>query len=163
MKHKVFFYLFLFCILVITILYSTNKGMMQREEKRIEIAHKRIDIIRDSLRLLKQDLNNAAYFTLGYNDDAQEYFNFQTIDADIAKIREEILALNHIETGNPLVPYGVINGHKCIINKIEFLNHRWIIADFYAGEMHGEVLIKYFYNPDQPTNLTTVETVLYTK
>ncbi len=163
MKHKAFFYLFIFCVLVIALLYNTNRNMMKMEEKRIDIAHKRIEIVRDSVKELKKELNDVAYFTLAYNDDAQEYFDYQTIDADVTKIREEILALNHLETGNPLVPYGVMNGNKCIINKVEFINHRWIVADFYAGEMHGEVLIKYFYNPEKPTNLSTVETVLYTK
>jgi len=45
---------------------------------------------------------------------------------------------------------------------VKFINHRWIIADFYSGAVHGEVLIKYFYDPEKPTNFSTIETVLYT-
>ncbi|MDM1046082.1 hydrolase [Myroides sp. 1354] len=161
MRHKVFFYLFVFSVLIIALLYNTNRNMMKSEEKKIEIAHKRIAIVRDSLKLVSKELNEAKYFSLGYNDDAQEYFNYKTLDQDVDKIREEILALNHLESGNPLVPYGAMNGQKCVINKVQFINHRWIIADFYSGAVHGEVLIKYFYNPEQPTNFSTIETVLY--
>ena len=163
MKSKVFFYLFLFSILIVALLYVNNKNMTLAADKRIENAHKRIEIVRDSLREFKKISKLDNYFALENNEDAQEYFNYQTVDADIESLKEEILALNHQENGNPLVPYGAINGDKCIINKIKVLNHRWIIADFYAGSVHGEVLIKYFHSKDKskPTEFSTIETVLY--
>lgn len=132
------------------------------EEKKLDIAHKRIDIVRDSLKQATKEFNEANYFSIEYNNDAQEYFNYKNIDRSLALIKEEILALNHQENGNPLVPYGVMNGNKCIINKIKILNHRWIVADFYAGDLHGEVMIKYIYTEGKPTEFKTIETVLYT-
>ncbi len=163
MRHKAFFYLFLFSLLILVLLYASNNNMYKVEEKKVAVAHKRIEVVRDSLKSAVADLREAQYFTLDYNDDAQEYFDYKTIDADVKRIREEILALNHQAEGNSLVPYGVINGDKCIINKIEILNHRWIIADFYAGDIHGEVLIKYFYYGDKATEFKTLDTVLYPK
>ncbi|TDS64217.1 hypothetical protein C8P70_10566 [Myroides indicus] len=160
MKHKVFFYLFLFSIVIIALLFNSNRNMLNSEEKKVSVLHKRIEILRDSLHMTSKD-NDADYFSLDYNDDAQEYFDFQNMDSDIKKIREEILTLNHQENGNPLVPYGVIDGQKCIIDKMKFINHRWIIADFYAGAIHGEVLIKYFFSKEEPTQFSTIETVLY--
>ncbi|MDR2221599.1 MAG: hydrolase [Flavobacteriaceae bacterium] len=161
MKHKVFFYLFLFSILIIALLFNTNRNMTKMEEKRIEIAHKRIAIVRDSLKQVVKEYNEANYFALESNENAQDYFNYQTIDQEVATIREEILALNHQPNGNPLVPYGVMDGEKCVINKMKFINHRWIVADFYAGAIHGEVLIKYFFKEGKPTELSTIETILY--
>ncbi|MEC4113789.1 hydrolase [Myroides pelagicus] len=137
--------------------------MYKAEARKIEIAHKRIDIVRDSLKAAKADLIEAKYFSLENNADAQEYFNYKTLDKDIVRIKEEVLALNHQEDGNPLVPYGKINGEKCIVNKIEVLNHRWLIAEFYAGDLRGEVLVKYFFNPEKPTTFDSIETVLYNK
>ncbi|MEK6492646.1 hydrolase [Myroides odoratimimus] len=161
MKHKAFFYLFLFSLVILVLLYANNKNMYKMEGKKIEIAHKRIDIVRDSLKEITKDFNEANYFSIEYNEDAQEYFNYKTIDQSLISIKEEVLALNHQDNGNPLVPYGVINGEKCVINKVKVLNHRWIIADFYAGAVHGEVLIKYFYTEGKPTEFKTIDTVMY--
>jgi len=162
MKHKAFFYLFLFASVLLVLFYANNKNMYKMEEKKLDIAHKRIDIVRDSLKQATKEFNEANYFSIEYNNDAQEYFNYKNIDNSLALIKEEILALNHQENGNPLVPYGVMNGNKCIINKIKILNHRWIVADFYAGDLRGEVMIKYIYTEGKPTEFKTIETVLYT-
>lgn len=162
MKHKAFFYLFLFSSVLLVLFYANNKNMYKMEEKKIDIAHKRIDIVRDSLKQVTKEFNESNYFSIEYNNDAQEYFNYKNIDKSLALIKEEVLALNHQENGNPLVPYGVMNGDKCVINKVKILNHRWIIADFYAGSLHGEVLIKYFYKEGTPTDFKTIDTVLYT-
>lgn len=161
MKSKVFFYLFVFSMLIIALLFNSNRNMKKFEERRIESAHKRIAIVRDSLKQVIKEHKDLNYFSLDFNENAQEYFNYLTFDQDISKIKEEVLALNHQPNGNSLVPYGVINGEKCVINTVKFLNHRWIIADFYAGPVHGEVLIKYFFSKEKPTEFSTVETVLY--
>ncbi|MHC5202307.1 hydrolase [Myroides sp. LJL119] len=137
--------------------------MTKSAQKKVDIAHQRIEIVRDSVKLLQNELDLANYFTLLNNDDAQQYFNYRTIDEDLKIIEQEIFELNHQKAGNTLVPYQGIDGNKCIINKIHFLNHRWIIADFYAGDQKGEVLIKYIYQKDKPTVLETVQSVLYTK
>ncbi len=161
MRHKAFFYLFLFSIVIMVLFYANNKNMYKMEEKKIEIAHKRIDIVRDSLKQVVKEYDEANYFSLENNEDAQEYFDYKRIDENLVQIKEEILALNHQANGNPLVPYGKINEDKCIINKVKIINHRWIIADFYAGAIHGEVLIKYFFSEDKPTEFKTIDTILY--
>ena len=43
------------------------------------------------------------------------------------------------------------------------LNHRWIIAEYSNSNLWGQVLIKYFYNDDKPTDFETVETIMYEK
>lgn len=163
MKHKAFFYLFLFSLLIVVLLYANNTNMIKSAQKKVDIAQNRIEIVRDSVKTLQKELDLANYFALNNNTDAQEYFNYRTIDEDLQAIEQEVFDLNHNESGNKLVPYGMINDNKCIINKVQFLNHRWIIADFYAGDQKGEVLIKYIFEKGKPTVFETVETVLYTK
>ncbi|UVD79753.1 MULTISPECIES: hydrolase [Myroides] len=135
--------------------------MTRSEEKKTEIANKRIDIIRDSLKSVVMELNEAKYFSIDGNSDAQEYFNYKTLDDNLAGIKEQVLALNHQENGNPLVPYGKVNDDKALINKVSILNHRWLIAEFFIGDLRGEVLVKYFYSEGKPTDFETIETVLY--
>ncbi|MHC5309935.1 hydrolase [Myroides sp. LJL116] len=163
MRNKVFFYLFMFSLLIIVLLFASNNNMRKSADKRIDIAQKRIEIVRDSLHQVEKELDLANYFALENNAVAQEYFNYKTIDSDVQKIEQEVLALNHNAQGNTLVPYGVIDGYKCIINKVQFLNHRWMIADFYAGDQKGEVLIQYFFQDGKPTEFSTIQSVLYTK
>jgi hypothetical protein len=52
---------------------------------------------------------------------------------------------------------------KFIINKIEVLNHRWIIADFSNGDLWGEVLLQYFIEEDESLNFKIIQSTLYPK
>ncbi|MGL4585426.1 MAG: hydrolase, partial [Flavobacterium sp.] len=101
MKHKAFFYLFLFSSVLLVLFYANYNNMYKMEEKKIDIAHKRIDIVRDSLKQVTKEFNESNYFSIEYNNDAQEYFNYKNIDKSLALIKEEVLALNHQENGNP--------------------------------------------------------------
>ena len=72
------------------------------------------------------------------------------------QIKEQLLEYNNNPKGNPLLSYEGMS-----INKVRFLNHRWIIAEFSCGDLWGQVLIKYFVSEGKPTDFETVETVLY--
>lgn len=155
-----------FCLLILSVFYNVYQyvnanRIFEGKEKEFDIIKKRVDIVRDSVHLLQKDLIDADYFSLNQNETAQEYFPVKDYEASVQKIQNELLALNHQEKGNPLVPYGPIDGNKFIINKIKILNHRWIIADFYAGNVKGELLIQYFISDNAPTEFNTLETVLY--
>ena len=47
------------------------------------------------------------------------------------------------------------------INKLKFLNHRWIQADFSDGSSWGEMIVEYFYDHNMELQLTTIGSVLY--
>ena len=156
----------IFCLLVLSVFYNVYQyvnanSIFEGKEQEFDVIKKRVSIVRDSVHLLQKDLIDADYFSLNQNEAAQEYFPVNDYEASVQKIHNEILALNHQEKGNPLVPYGPVDGNKFIINKIKILNHRWIIADFYAGRVKGELLIQYFISDDSPTEFNTLETVLY--
>ncbi|WP_430613095.1 hydrolase [Flavobacterium sp. JP2137] len=159
---KIFFYLFVFSFLFNVYQYVNANKIYEGKEKELDISHKRIDIIRDSLKSGEQRLMDANYFSVVQNEEAQDYFKDYDFEEVMGKVEAELMALNHQPNGNPLVPYAPIDGNKFILNKAKVINHRWIIADFYSGKLHGEVLIKYFFKADSPTEFNTIETVLYT-
>ena len=57
-----------------------------------------------------------------------------------------------IKGKNPIVPYDGIEG-KMKINKVKFLNHRWIVADFTDGTYWGEMVLEYYINNDESIDL----------
>lgn len=158
---KIIFILFVFSAFYNVYQYVNANRIFERKQMEYDVLKKRVEIVRDSVSGLKQDLLQADYFSLAQNETAQDLFRVTDFQASVQKIQDEILALNHQENGNPLVPYGPVDGNKFIINKIKILNHRWIIADFYAGSVKGELLIQYFVSEDRPTEFNTIETVLY--
>ncbi|MBL7869066.1 MAG: hydrolase [Flavobacterium lindanitolerans] len=116
---------------------------------------------KDSIAALNNQVMEANYFSLEYNDNAMDYFEQFDINQLSAEIRDEINSLNEKPEGNPLTKYDKINGDKAIINKIKILNNRWIIADFSIGKAWGEVMIKYYKQEGKPTEYETMDTFIY--
>ena len=71
-------------------------------------------------------------------------------------VKEKLMDLNTNPKGNNLIPYD-----NMVINKVRFLNHRWIIADFTGESGWGEIIIKYFIEKDDTVTFEAAETVLY--
>lgn len=158
---RIFYYLLAFSLLYNIFQYVNATKIFRGMEKEFESTHQKLQKAKDSIQTLNQTLIDKTYFSLDLNEQAQTYFSQENFEEQIHQIEQEIMALNHQVKGNPLVPYAPINGQKCIINKVSFLNHRWIVADFYSGSVRGELLIQYFLHEDQPTEFQTLETVLY--
>lgn len=160
---KPLLYLFILSVLlnVFTYMYFTKKTKF--EEDRIANFQKEAKAKKDSIASLNNQIMDANYFSLEYNDNAIEYLEDFDVTQLTAEIRDEINSLNESPNGNPLTKYDKINGNKAIINKIKILNHRWIIADFNIGGAWGEVLIKYFKTEGKPTEYETMDTFIYPK
>lgn len=163
MKKNLFLYLFIFALLinVFTYMYFSNKQKFEDERiAKLEASRKSL---KDSISLEKEKVAEANYFTLATNDNALDYFaESMDITSLDKKIKDGILDQNSNPKGNPLVGYDALNGSNFLINKVQVLNHRWIIADFSNGTAWGEVLIKYFANPDGTFEYKTMETLLHT-
>lgn len=140
-------------------MYFTKKA--KSEEDRIANFQKESKQKKDSIAILNAQLVDANYFAFETNDNAMDYYENYDAGKLALQIRDEINTLNENPNGNPLTGYDVINGNRTLINKIKILNHRWIIADFSAGNAWGEVLIKYFVNEGKPTEFKTIETFIY--
>ena len=114
-------------------------------------------------------MDDANYFSLGKNENAQNYFEATNPDKTILieklipVVTEKLLDFNNSPKGNPYTGQDPIGPNKFVINKVRILNHRWIIADFSDGEYWGEVLIKYFVNTDESISFEVNQSLLYNK
>lgn len=159
MKRSFLLYGFLFSVLINIFQYVNATRILNKSEKVVQQSKKQVKIARDSIKLV----NEQNFFSLEQNEEAQDYFHPADFMKVKAKVQEDINELNTAKKGNKLVPYEPINGSNFIIDKVKFLNHRWLIANYSDGTVWGEVLIKYFHNEDKPTDFETIETVMYTK
>ena len=166
MKKSLLIYLIILVVLmnVFTFMYfSKQRDFEQEHSKKTELR------LKDSLVSITKKLDEASYFSLAKNENAQNYFNPENtnktinINKLIPIVTEKLLDLNSNPKGNPFIGQDQIGANKFIINKVQILNHRWIIADFSDGEYWGEVLLKYFINEDESVSFETVQSFIYQK
>ncbi|ESU28446.1 hypothetical protein FLJC2902T_18090 [Flavobacterium limnosediminis JC2902] len=160
---KAVLYLFILSLLFNVFQYMNSTKILKTQSKEIENAKAKTKMVRDSSDIIYNQMVDANYFSLEMDDESINYFENYSIPELTEKIKNELLSLNEKPNGNPLIPYDPIDGNKFIINKIKILNHRWIIADVYSGQIRGEILIKYFVNDNKPTDFETMETILHPK
>ncbi|MCG2611865.1 hydrolase [Flavobacterium sp. SM15] len=160
---KAILYLFILSLLLNVFQYMNSTKILKTQIKEIENAKAKIQTVRDSSNIYYNNMLDANYFALETNDESINYFSNYDINQLSEKIKSELMAMNDAKEGNRLVPYDPVDGNKFIINKIKILNHRWIIADVYSGNLRGEILIKYFVNENKPTDFETIETILHSK
>ncbi|MEL1240457.1 hypothetical protein [Flavobacterium flavipallidum] len=166
MKRSFLLYAFILLILVNVFTYSFLSNEVKFEQGRYQRTTKKL---KDSLNSLTNKLNDANYFSLEKNENAQNYFDTavanKTIPYEklIPVIKEKLVDLNANPKGNPYTGQDQIGANKFVINKVKVLNHRWIIADFSDGNMWGEVLLKYFVNEDESISFEVIQSLLYAK
>jgi hypothetical protein len=166
MKKSLLLYLFILVILmnVFTYMYFSKQLTFEQDH-----SNKTELRLKDSLVSMTKKLDDASYFSLAKNENAQNYFNpdnaTKTINIEklIPVVTEKLMDLNSNPKGNPFIGQDQIGANKFIINKVRILNHRWIIADFSDGEYWGEVLLKYFINEDESVSFETFQSLLYQK
>ena len=166
MKKSLLLYAFILTVLLNIFTYMFYSKEVDFEQKRYEKTTKKL---RDSIALISNQLNEANYFSLEKNENAQNYFDSENSEKTIQYeklipyVTEKLLDFNSDPKGNPYVGQDKIGANKFIINKVKILNHRWIIADFSDGEIWGEVLLKYFVNEDQSISFEVNQSLLYQK
>ena len=166
MKKSLFLYLFILAVLmnIFTYMYYSKKNVFDETQFKSTNAK-----LKDSLTSISAKLDDANYFALENNQNAQDYLNsgdgIKNISYEklIPLVKEKLMDLNENPKGNPYTGQEQIGAQKFIINKAKVLNHRWVIADFSDGEYWGEVLLKYFINEDESITFETVQSVLYQK
>ncbi|MDI5888038.1 MAG: hypothetical protein Q8R22_12020 [Flavobacterium sp.] len=166
MKQSLFLYLTILAVLSSIFTYMFLSKQVEFEQKRYEKTTKKL---RDSLRLVSNQLTDANYFSLAKNENAQNYFDSGSSEKIIQYeklipvVTEKLLDYNSNPKGNPYTGQDQIGTNKFIVNKVRILNHRWIIADFSDGEIWGEVLLKYFVNADDSISFEVNQSLLYQK
>jgi len=114
----------------------------------------------DSLKFYKKLYEEAAYFSIDKNENAQKAFAPQNLEPVMNKVIQDFSELNKQEGGNPLLPKDSA-GNTPQLNKLSVINHKWLIVDFYTESMVGEMLVKYEYAPDRKTDFKVLDTVIY--
>jgi protease II len=166
MKKSFFLYAFILVALMNVFTYMFLSKQVEFEQNLFDKTTKRL---KDSLASVTTKLNDANYFSLEKNENAQNYFEAAQgqkvvqYEKLIPFVTEKLLDLNANPKGNPYVGQDQIGANKFIINKVKVLNHRWIIADFSDGEYWGEVLLKYFVNDDETITFEVNQSLLYQK
>lgn len=162
MKSKIFMYLFLFAVLLVLFQYMNQKSIFESQENKINTLNEKLTTSNDSIAKLNERVAELNYFTLLGNDNAMTYLENLGLEAvDVEQsVADTIIEKNLQKGGNPLIPLEGMYG-EMRVNKIKFLNHRWIIADFSDGKYWGELLLEYFYNDKMELELTPISSVLY--
>ena len=162
MKSKIFMYLFFFALLFILFQYMNEKSIFESQENKIVSLSEKMEISKDSIAMLNDRVAELNYFTLLGNDNAMTYLENLGLDAaEVEKVVTETIYERNLEKGgNTLIPVEGMYG-EMRVNKVKFLNHRWILADFSDGKYWGEMIIEYFYNDKMELELTPISSVLY--
>lgn len=133
-----------------------EKKIVEKEEK------PSIDILQDSIRKLSEELSDARYFDIQYNEDSQYFFYENGIEDSEEFVRQQLMATNITKDENhPLISYRPRRNAKFQINKIKLLNHRWVICDFSDGLDWGELLLKITLNDDKTLSFEVLDQTLY--
>ncbi len=157
---RIYLYLFIFSVLlnVFTYMYFTKKAKYEAESiQNVERKSADKQAVIDSLEI---KLFEMSHYTLNGNGLAQDYVERYFADHNIEKIRDSILELNHLKEGNSLVGFDSPDD-PFVISRMEFLNHRWILADFDNASLGGQVLIRYYLNNDGTFELEAVDKAFY--
>lgn len=165
MKNSILLYLVILFVLTNIFTYMFLSKQVAFEQNNYDKLNKKYT---DTIQKLNLKLQDANYFTLAYNQNAQDYFenpdgsyiDYQKI---IPAVTESLKEFNTKPTGNIYTGQDPINGKKFIINKIQIVNNRWILADFNNGDYWGEALIKYFINADGTIDFQNFQSNLYVK
>lgn len=169
MKRTLFMYLFLFTLLFVIFQYMNEKKIFEKQENKIEkqrniISNLKNELltVKDSLEILSNENLSCNYFTLQGNENAMSYvekLGFESLEIE-SQVSEYMYDQNLVKEKNYLIPYEGMNG-KMKINKIKFLNHKWIIADFTDGRYWGEMILEYYVTKKNKIELNQISSLLY--
>ncbi len=162
MKNKIFLYLFVFAALIVLYQFISAGKFEKAVNADIGDLKKEIAVLKDSLQQSQLKILDIQYFSLENNDDALAYYDHLNLKTPARYIEDKLLETNESKGNNPLVPYdGMESDFK--INKINVLNHKWILADFSDGKYWGDLIIKYELKDDLGVDFTLVDHLLYAR
>lgn len=139
-----------------------EKKIFENQEKQIASLEKLNEKQTDSIMKLRDQVAELNYFTLQGNENAMTYlesFGYNAKDIE-ELVSSQLYDQNLVKGDNPLVPFSGIEG-EMKINKLKFLNHKWILADFTDGKYWGEMLLEYVIDDNKQLKLNTIGSLLY--
>lgn len=167
MKKQIYLYLFLITALVLLFVIVNGKKEVTNYEKKINKLEQTIETkeeqYKDTIDQLRIEAIELGEFSLKEDAYSIEHLYKEGYDADKLEdlILDQLVELNFLDGGNPLVPYAPMEGDRMMINKIKMLNHKWVVANFTDGRYWGQVMLKCQYNEDKTISFETVDSFLY--
>ena len=165
MKRAIFMYLFFFAMLFVIFQYMNEKKIFGKQENKIESQRNKINKLKDQVKVITdslETLSNFDYFSLQGNENAISYIEslgFEALEIETF-VSDYIYDQNLKKGNNQLVPYEGINGDMKI-NKLKFLNHKWILADYTDGRYWGEMVLEYYVTKDRKIELKQISSLMY--
>lgn len=165
MKRAIFMYLFFFAILFVIFQYMNEKKIFGKQENKIESQRNKINKLKDQVKVITdslETLSNFDYFSLQGNENAISYIEslgFEALEVETF-VSDYIYDLNLKKGNHKLVPYEGINGDMKI-NKLKFLNHKWILADYTDGRYWGEMVLEYYVTKNREIELKQISSLMY--
>jgi len=162
MRRQIFLYLFLFVLLLLIFQYMNEKTIYEAQDLKIQNLRGQLDKSQDSISKLNEKVGDLNYFTLQGNDNAMTYLENLGHESEELEnyIFEKVYEQNLQEGNNPLVPFEGING-EMKINKLRFLNHKWILADFTDGNYWGEMILEYNLTENGDIDFKSISSLIY--
>ncbi len=139
-----------------------QKSIFEAQDIKIENLRAQVNTAKDSISVLNEKVGDLNYFALQGNENAMSYlesFGYEAADIE-ALVSDQIYDQNLVKGNNPLVPFEGMNGNMKI-NKLKFLNHKWIQADFTDGTYWGEMILEYSIDKENGLVLNTIASLLY--
>ncbi len=160
MRRSIFMYLFLFAALWIVFQYVNSSKTFEKQDEQIQRLNEKLNKAEDSLAAIGNQ-SDDRYFKLSGNEKAYDYFErFGVEVSDLETRIETALISKNSTSGNTLIPYENATG-VFQINKVEVLNHKWVIADFSDGQRWGELILLYDVDKDGAITFETLQSVIY--
>jgi len=165
MKRAIFMYLFFFAMLFVIFQYMNEKKIFGKQENKIESQRNKINKLKGQVKIITdslESLSNIDYFSLQGNENAISYIEslgFEALEIETF-VSDYIYDLNLKKGNNQLVPYEGINGDMKI-NKLKFLNHKWILADYTDGRYWGEMVLEYYVTKGREIELKQISSLMY--
>ena len=160
MKKNIYLYLFVFSALLFLFQWVSSSRRFKSMDLQIQNQNKKIIQYQDSLLKMSERLDQLNYFTLDQNEEALSYYDELDIKNLDILVKEQLMMTNAFEGSNPLVPFeGMAGDFK--INKVQVINHKFLLADFSDGTYWGDMVLRYEIAPNLKVNFEVIDQLLY--
>jgi len=160
MKKNIFLYLFVFALLIALYLFKSGGNLADSMNSKVSHLKEKEANLLDSIQQLNIKILDVQHFSLENNDYALENYDHLNLENPERYIADKLLETNESKGDNPLIPYEGMEGHFKI-NKINVLNHKWILTEFTDGKHWGEAIIEYELKDDLGVDFTLSKHLLY--
>lgn len=160
MKKNLYLYLFVFSALLFLFQWVSGSRQFASMDKEIKTQKEKVAKLQDSLTRVAEELSEVKYFTLDNNEEALTYFDELALSDPSGLVRDQLIDTNAQPGSNPIVPFqGMAGDFK--INRVQVMNHKFILADFSDGTYWGDMLVRYEIDQEKKVSFEVIDQILY--